>query len=43
MSHQQPVTLPPIVKETRPAPIVDEDKLRSYDGISAGFLGGMNN
>jgi contactin associated protein-like 2 len=35
----EPVTLPPIEKETRPPPIVDEDKLRSYDGVSAGFLG----
>lgn len=33
------MTLPPIDKETRPPPIVDEDKLRSYDGVSAGFLG----
>lgn len=35
----EPVTLPPIEKETRPPPIVDQDKLRSYDGVSAGFLG----
>ncbi len=34
------MTLPPIVKETRPPPIVDADKISSYDGISAGFLGG---
>lgn len=38
----EPVTLPPIEKETRPPPIVDEDRLRSYDGISAGFLGSKN-
>ena len=35
----EPVTLPPIERETRPPPIVDEDKLRSYDGVSAGLLG----
>ena len=35
----EPVTLPPIDKETRPPPIIDEDRLRSYDGVSAGFLG----
>lgn len=35
----EPVTLPPIAKETRPPPIVDEDKLRSYDSFSASFLG----
>jgi hypothetical protein len=35
----EPVTLPPVDKETRPPPIIDEEKLRSYDGVSAGFLG----
>lgn len=34
----EPVTLPPIEKETRPPPLVDEDRLRSYDGVNAGFL-----
>lgn len=37
----EPVTLPPVIKETRPPPIIDEDKLRSYDGVSAGFLGSL--
>jgi contactin associated protein-like 2 len=34
----EPVTLPPIEKETRPPPDIDEDKLRQYEGLGAGLL-----
>lgn len=35
----EPVTLPPIEKETRPPPEVDQDRLRQYDGVNSALLG----
>lgn len=40
----EPVTHPPIEVETRPPPLIDEDKLRrAYSRVDAVFLGGKNN
>lgn len=33
------MTLPPIEKETRPPPDVDQDRLRQYDGVNSALLG----
>lgn len=39
----EPVTHPPIEVETRPPPIIDEDKLRkAYSRIDSVVLGGKN-
>lgn len=38
----EPVTHPPIELETRPPPLVDEDKLRkAYNQVDSAILGGM--
>lgn len=40
----EPITHPPIETETRPPPIIDEDKLRrAYSRIDSVFLGGKYN